>query len=66
MNIESIVLLSDAIVRIYNQTDRMGDMELVENSVKELNAEFLNNVHSYMTIMPATEETPIINWDNCY
>ncbi len=55
-NIESIMLIDGASVKIYNQYNRMGDMELVENSDKQLDVDFFNKVRSYRTVSPQEEE----------
>ncbi|MCF6344613.1 MAG: hypothetical protein L3J15_08090 [Devosiaceae bacterium] len=51
-NIKSIKLIDGASVKIYNQSDRAGNMVLIENSAKKLDADFLNKVVSYRTVAP--------------
>ncbi len=61
-NIESIKLFNGASVKIYNEYDRMGDRELVSNSIGLLHLDFLNRLRSYRTVMPEQEEYILPVW----
>lgn len=61
-NIESIKLLDGASVYIYNQYDRLGERELLDNSDPSLDSDFFNKVRSYRTLSPEIEENPRPSW----
>ena len=62
-NIESIKLIDGAFVRIYNQTNRNGDDDIIEKNIRNLEDNFNNKVRSYRTGAPAKKEATCIDSD---